>query len=1423
MQSIFPSWDKAPNGLLEIKEQLAASGPGGWRPNRLILQNYWRFGYEEFHFVQGRLVLRGANGSGKSTVLVSAITLVLDMEKRRERLDTFGGQGRGAAYYLVGEPDASPESEFYHFERTGYVALEFTNPGGEYRTIGVGLYTTRNRPDLAVDAWGFIIADGRRVGSDLHLYDNAKLPLSARALRDTLGSGGLVLERSAEYQAQVNAHLFGFAAPAEYEFLLSLLLQLRSPKLNKDTRPSDIRAMLTDSLPPLPADLLSQAVQIIEDIDHCLEHLEETQAQYDSIVAVDDSQATYLNQLAQREAVEYLAAELHLHEARQAEQESEAQLNQAQERLHEIQDALTRNSTAERQALGRLDVLENHEAFREQKTLETLTSDLEQASQAVGSAERSLQQSEAALKRAQERQQEQLRRWQHLRQTLGQQSTELRGAATEASWPLADEQAQRLVSACTDLAPERPPSETPFAALVSVAATKAAAQERERALRRVREALASEEAAQQKHRETIAAVERERQALDEAGQQLVQAEEAFATRRHAATEAVQAWSSQCAADLSGRSALDETLSALAGFEPEDKATALHSIRLPLLHSIDARRQWLGDQAARTRVLRQRQQEDRQELARQLTEWEGEKDPVPLRRPSQEEARHLLAAHGIAAYPLYAACEFLPTLSPEVAATVEQTLDEAGLLDALVTPLAAADQVAELLESAGLGDRWLNPQQMVADGATTFSSTLLSLIQPVSEHPVSEVVRTALTAIAWFDSAAALEASEAPYAVAPGAWRMGVLHGRAERRRETSVLYIGEANRRRHREEIMARLKEQISDLDARIWDLTEELDTLQKQLDKLHLDRAALENLPQWNDLWAAALGVRTAAEQIQRWTKSLQQAELEANRCYEALVVARSAVQQALRDAPEARGRNQEGLVALINASQRYVDMLYHFLQKSDEVSRLRDDLDQAVADIESAQSRRHSDDVALSAARHHADELTARQAAVVEHLQRLGVDMMRLHQEISELKGTLSRLRLENDNLRNQQGKAEADINAATGLLKRARLHLGEQVIAEAEQRQRLLVSLQAYPTLAKHQALYEAPDTGPRAAAQELLRARRTDEARLRDAIDKSIRDALQQLTTAVSDHRSILAEYGPELLDGVARFRDMGTELPPYRLRRKLESDLAIQRQLLHEKETELYENIILREIARHIRERIALAQTWCDEVNDLLTQQQLSNGEKLSIQWRTCPPDRLSGHDPGRTVALLRRDVETLTDDEVSELVEHFRQRVGEVRSRYRDDTLGDRTFAAALEEVLDYRSWFEFRILSKLPNEERKELTDMRFAARSGGEKSLAMFIPILAAVHARYKAAAPQAPRLIGLDEAFAGVDEHNISAMFRFLVELGFSWIMTSEKLWGVGDALPGCSTYELVKGAGGIVTPVWFVWDGRQLNDALTLMAT
>ena len=83
--------------------------------------------------------------------------------------------------------------------------------------------------------------------------------------------------------------------------------------------------------------------------------------------------------------------------------------------------------------------------------------------------------------------------------------------------------------------------------------------------------------------------------------------------------------------------------------------------------------------------------------------------------------------------------------------------------------------------------------------------------------------------------------------------------------------------------------------------------------------------------------------------------------------------------------------------------------------------------------------------------------------------------------------------------------------------------------------------------------------------------------------------------------------------------------------------------------------------------------------------------------------------------------------------------------------------------------------------EKKKELTDRVFFTFSGGEKAMAMYVPLFSAVVAKYAGARPDAPKLISLDEAFAGVDETNIRDMFRLMVEFEFNFMINSQILWG------------------------------------------
>lgn len=153
---------------------------GRWKMNRIGFVNFWLYDEEDFEFADGKLLLRGQNGSGKSITTQSFIPFVLDGDRTPNRLDPFGSSDRRMEYYFLGEEGKD--------DVTGYLYLEFYHEEKkEYRTIGIGQRAKRGKP---MDFWGFIVLDGRRIGYDLWLYKevgSTKIPHDKKAMRAELG------------------------------------------------------------------------------------------------------------------------------------------------------------------------------------------------------------------------------------------------------------------------------------------------------------------------------------------------------------------------------------------------------------------------------------------------------------------------------------------------------------------------------------------------------------------------------------------------------------------------------------------------------------------------------------------------------------------------------------------------------------------------------------------------------------------------------------------------------------------------------------------------------------------------------------------------------------------------------------------------------------------------------------------------------------------------------------------------------------------------------------------------------------------------------------------------------------------------------------------------------------------------------------
>ena len=136
-----------------------------------------------------------------------------------------------------------------------------------------------------------------------------------------------------------------------------------------------------------------------------------------------------------------------------------------------------------------------------------------------------------------------------------------------------------------------------------------------------------------------------------------------------------------------------------------------------------------------------------------------------------------------------------------------------------------------------------------------------------------------------------------------------------------------------------------------------------------------------------------------------------------------------------------------------------------------------------------------------------------------------------------------------------------------------------------------------------------------------------------------------------------------------------------------------------------------------------------------------------------------------------------------------------------------------MKDTLDYRKWFEFQLFSQKNNERRKELTNSVFGTFSGGEKAMSMYVPLFSAVVAKYQGGRSDAPRLISLDEAFAGVDSRNIRDMFRLMSEFEFDFIINSQVLWGDSNTLDALAIYQLIRPENAkFVSVMPYLWNGH-----------
>ena len=281
--------------------------------------------------------------------------------------------------------------------------------------------------------------------------------------------------------------------------------------------------------------------------------------------------------------------------------------------------------------------------------------------------------------------------------------------------------------------------------------------------------------------------------------------------------------------------------------------------------------------------------------------------------------------------------------------------------------------------------------------------------------------------------------------------------------------------------------------------------------------------------------------------------------------------------------------------------------------------------------------------------------------------------------------------------------------------------------------------------------------------------------------------------------------------------------PETLAALLQTELLERGNLLSAREREVLENHLQAEIASQIQALLRAANQQVLAINTELQRRPTTTGVRFRLQWQPLPEGQAQGQGApaGLHAArerLLHTNAALWAPADRQAFGALLQQRIADERQRA--DSVGGSvgksvggsdlqgsTLIEQLARALDYRQWHQFRVERWQDGSWRK-----LSGPASSGERALGLTVPLFAAV-ATFYCGSPLAPRLILLDEAFAGIDDAARAHCMALVREFDLDFVITSEREWACYADLPGVAICQLQRreGIDAVHVSRW-TWDGQ-----------
>lgn len=1334
-----------------------------WQPLRVGLVELYYYDCEEFWFRDGHLLLRGNNGTGKSKVLSLTLPFLLDANLGSGRIEPDGDRGKSMEWnLLMGR----------HDRRTGYAWIEFgrvDESGAQaYLTLGCGLHAIAGRKK--VDSWYFITE--QRVGEDLWLIGPDRVVLGHERLVDKLAGRGQLFPTAYEYRRAVDQRLFRMGEE-RYGSLMDTLIMLRQPQLSRQPNETNLSNALTESLAPLPQATLEDVAEAMTQLDEYQDALASQEALKAAVSGFGRKYRVYSRIQARRQAkvlrqaqTEFDNASHVLIKARSGHAAAEAAVTDLEARQERVDLELGSDRAA-------LDELRKGPVMQEAGRLQSAKQTAEEHAQAFASAIERLEDAKRQL--TYERTQAANRRAEasQVRTKLEKSSDD--GMLQADAVGLKAEHIE-LVNKLEPLAELVGWSKPQFDRLA--ASFREAVDRRWEHIGRIRTCIG---------RLGEAAVKRDQ--CESARQDRVATMESALERARAADAKVQEASNtlmllwtEFARSLSvmrfdpAAASLDELsiwVESLAGVNPMNEPVALaQQISVNELASQEAALdQQLDGLCAESKVLND--EHLRLEMGEQLT------PPVPYTRGAD-------ARTGVQGAPFWQLVDFRHDVPHRARGLLEAALESSGLLDAWVTTSGKVLEpdtpdlrlIGRSARQCSLRD-WLVPAQQEFVAASVIEEILESVECGVEDSFEAE---------AWISP--------------EGRFRLGPATGAYQK---PDAQFIGFAAREASRKKRLEEIAKQLSALDLQTKETDRKLKDIRERQVILAKEVARIPGDGELRDAHA-----RFSAEETNR--REAQERLASADAQWSAAAQAwRTTLDILTQDAHDlGLPAEQAALDAYGGGLGGYVQCTAEIVFGARECARAQSDAavqeDREIAAQRGEQRGLEEHQRMLRLAHESAarrDEIIATVGIAVEAL------MKRVSEKETAVKTGEKSSRSTGEALSRAteaRGASKANFDNAQSALEGRQVHRQHSVDKLKAFASTGLLSI-AIPDLA-------IPDLGAPWTIEPALSTARRIEQVLADvsAEDKDWERVQNDLSRDFSELTRTMSAQGHQ---AQADLNDYGMIVHivyqnrperPDILEERLDSEIAQRREVLTAKERTILENHLQAEVAASLQRLLQDAERRVRTINAELDRRPTSTGVRFRLDWQPLPEGQ-EGAPVGLAAArsrLLKTSADAWSVEDRRQVGEFLQNRIRFERSRDDGVALIDH-----LSRAMDYRRWHQFRV---------KRFQDGQWRPLSGpassGERALGLTVPLFAAASSHYATGEyVDAPRLVLLDEAFAGIDDEARAHCMALIREFDLDFVMTSEREWGCYAELPGLAICNLVRreGIDAVFVSRW-TWDGN-----------